>query len=483
MIRSKTLANAHRSDNYVSVLDYGADPTGVQDSFAAFNQAINDNNYVWVPVGTYNISQDINITSPTKILGASAKDSIIQATSGNKLFTFTDQGNMYFDISNLYLRSAEVAIDFTDGYPWKNSRIADLTITGCTTGIRARSTKPLVGSSLINMLFSNLYIEGNVYGIDIEGLSMINGSSFRDIRILSSQEVAIRLVETNPVSITPAVELSSFTFESNLKKTCEFIGLCATCTNFYFEDNGQDSGDPEILLGDYTNSASSPTRVTFIDPYFGPSYTSDGKTSIAINGISTYLTINGLQSSRVPNINGNNYLAASKICLLGRANIIPVENFFNKEARFPERVIFWEPAISNGTEEASGNANTGGLFAYNGNTYTAQFWFELDVDDIKSLLTSAGDLRLLGLPVQADNIVGGASVDTSFSCGVSFADIQGIDLTNSQLLGQIGYNTNSRIIKLNKHTGTNSNGLTIDDLVDGTTLRIIGSFSKVYYAS
>lgn len=44
---------------FVSVLDFGADPTGVADSTAAFNSATATLKAVWVPAGTYKISSSI----------------------------------------------------------------------------------------------------------------------------------------------------------------------------------------------------------------------------------------------------------------------------------------------------------------------------------------------------------------------------------------------------------------------------------------
>lgn len=52
----------------VSVLDYGADPTGVADSTAAFQAAVNYSN-VYVPTGNYRITSTILVPSNRKITG------------------------------------------------------------------------------------------------------------------------------------------------------------------------------------------------------------------------------------------------------------------------------------------------------------------------------------------------------------------------------------------------------------------------------
>ncbi len=55
--------------NTVSVASYGADPTGVNDSTAAFNQAITAattaGKAVWVPPGTFLISSPLQIKAGT----------------------------------------------------------------------------------------------------------------------------------------------------------------------------------------------------------------------------------------------------------------------------------------------------------------------------------------------------------------------------------------------------------------------------------
>lgn len=54
----------------VSVIDFGADPTGVADSYNAFANAINTNKTVYIPSGTYLINSPIYITNPTQIVGS-----------------------------------------------------------------------------------------------------------------------------------------------------------------------------------------------------------------------------------------------------------------------------------------------------------------------------------------------------------------------------------------------------------------------------
>lgn len=488
MTRTKTRAQANWPNNAVSVLDYGADPTGATDSTVAIQAAVDENAFVSFPAGLFKITNSINVTSATTIKGAGGHSTgtIIEGAGSsqtNSCFRFDDINNLFFDVSGFWIRKFQSGVYFLDGYPWKSSRIADLTITSCVYGIRAGSTKPLIGSVLLNMSFENLYIESCQYGIDIVGLSMVNATSFRDIRILSCISAALRIIETEPNSITPSVELTSFTFESNLNNTVELVGVCATCTDFYFEDNGYGNGDPEILLGDYTGGVSSPTRVSFKDPYFGPTGSADGKTSFKINGISTYLTVDGMQNSRAVSIDGGNFLSASNITLLNRANKITVNNFFNKEAVFPSKVIPWTPYFTNDTTDVAGSAgSTSGLFSYDGNVLTCQFWIDCPAADLAAL--TSGFLKIGGLPDYAVNLAGGASgqSDTAFIGGVAFGIVNGIVTDGGLLIGTVTSGANSQKIDLYKYVNSVTARVPHDGIT-GTNIRVSGSFTKIYYAS
>jgi len=78
---------------YVSVIDFGADPTGVANSYDAFNNAIITGKEVYVPAGTYLINSPLYITNPTKIVGAGVNSTSIfrgfnPASDDEGLFNF-----------------------------------------------------------------------------------------------------------------------------------------------------------------------------------------------------------------------------------------------------------------------------------------------------------------------------------------------------------------------------------------------------------
>jgi len=56
----------------VNVLDYGADPTGVADSTTAFNTAIAEGSDIYIPEGTYSITDtlELGVLGNKRIFGA-----------------------------------------------------------------------------------------------------------------------------------------------------------------------------------------------------------------------------------------------------------------------------------------------------------------------------------------------------------------------------------------------------------------------------
>ena len=74
----------------VSVLDFGADPTGTLDSTGAIQAALNTGSAVYIPAGTYSISALVyTATSGQRVFGDGILQTIIQNTTNNEpLFCF-----------------------------------------------------------------------------------------------------------------------------------------------------------------------------------------------------------------------------------------------------------------------------------------------------------------------------------------------------------------------------------------------------------
>jgi hypothetical protein len=79
----------------INVLDYGADPTGVADSYAAFVAALAAGNYVYVPSGTYKLTQTLSITGDKVLTGPESS----QFAVAFAIINFTGTGNCFQAIS------------------------------------------------------------------------------------------------------------------------------------------------------------------------------------------------------------------------------------------------------------------------------------------------------------------------------------------------------------------------------------------------
>lgn len=79
----------------INVLDYGADPTGVADSYAAFVAALAAGSNVYVPQGTYKLTQTLSITGEKVFYGPTSSSSSLQLA----VLNFTGAGNGIQSIS------------------------------------------------------------------------------------------------------------------------------------------------------------------------------------------------------------------------------------------------------------------------------------------------------------------------------------------------------------------------------------------------
>lgn len=94
---------------YVSVLDFGADPTGANDSHDAFADAIQTGGTVYVPPGTYIFNSAVTITNSVTIIGAGQNSTNLHRNYSpvndyDGIFNIRDGGTTV-SIQDLYLRS------------------------------------------------------------------------------------------------------------------------------------------------------------------------------------------------------------------------------------------------------------------------------------------------------------------------------------------------------------------------------------------
>lgn len=101
-----------------NVLDYGADPTGVADSTAAFVAAVADNLEVWVPEGDYVVTSAIQLRPGQHIFGANGgefSDStvITNAAVGGGIFRMVqDAVTTNQEIDGVFIENLRLSADF-----------------------------------------------------------------------------------------------------------------------------------------------------------------------------------------------------------------------------------------------------------------------------------------------------------------------------------------------------------------------------------
>jgi len=131
---------------YLSVANYGADPTGAKDSFSAFNKAIaaaKGSNGVWIPAGKYTMSSRVVVDQVT-VRGAGPWYSEMH---GNDFGFF---GNWAPN-------------------PSTNVKIYDLAIFGQTTTRDDMEVSSGAGGALTSTIIQNIWIEHNKCGMWLDG--------------------------------------------------------------------------------------------------------------------------------------------------------------------------------------------------------------------------------------------------------------------------------------------------------------------------
>jgi hypothetical protein len=86
----------------VNVLDYGADPTGANDSTTAIQAAVNAGSVVEFPAGEYLISANINLPSSVALVGAGYEFVTIKSTANRSLIS--DGGTSPSNGNNLFVK-------------------------------------------------------------------------------------------------------------------------------------------------------------------------------------------------------------------------------------------------------------------------------------------------------------------------------------------------------------------------------------------
>ena len=114
----------------VSILDFGADPTGVADSTSAIQAAHNAYTYVLYPAGTYKITSSIVLPSGSFVVGQGYSNTIINATTSAYAYTMDAPVNSSIDGPNF----SNIKINCQNGVRLNSSTGGQPGIAGCTQG-------------------------------------------------------------------------------------------------------------------------------------------------------------------------------------------------------------------------------------------------------------------------------------------------------------------------------------------------------------
>lgn len=302
------------SGTFVSVVTYGADPTGSADSTSAIQSAINaaQGGQVWFPAGKYNISASLNI--------GNGSASGVSTVSGVQL---VGQGIPYLPFWSTYPNTGGVTLNWTGGsgamisvngplQGWginnmflngnnaSGAGIAvssgqfgncnNLSITNCTAGIF--STTVPIGS------FQNADSYFNTYRkVFIQVPDVMNGSGIRITGFNTFSDTDYNRFEDINISIpTP-----SSVFTSGI-----YMQICDSNT-FDNVKIFMNSGNCDGVVFDYTAASSFPSSNLFysvdVSGPLGAAWTNFGTPSGAFtNYIYGLITANGQVAPSISNL-------------------------------------------------------------------------------------------------------------------------------------------------------------------------------------
>lgn len=156
-----------------NILDYGADSTGVSDSYAAIQAAVNAANAVFIPSGTFLISQEIRLNTNSFLFGA-GKSSVIKKTTELIPYCVSASNKQNVAIKDLSLDGNRVITTYSNS-------IQCLYITSCdkvtVENVYAYNSRNdgLVFEFSSNVLVSSCYaFNNNKVGIYFSGCDEIN---------------------------------------------------------------------------------------------------------------------------------------------------------------------------------------------------------------------------------------------------------------------------------------------------------------------
>jgi hypothetical protein len=453
----------------VSVLDFGADPTGNTDSTAAFQAALAASRQVFVPSGTY--LANITITqSGSKLIGDSEESTTIKNWSNSAVVTIDNSGGSIrnVQIENIYFRNRnKLSYPLADGLVINGvngSNECDFhQVINCTF-FQFRYGIYLKNRTIWNRWVQVNVVESIIDGVNVEATDNIAVQYWETCRIAANGRYGIFVNHTFANFLLTAWTFVNCNLENN-------ISVPVRVTGTYGIQNWS-------FIGCYSeeNATSNPIGVPksgfiFLDsPYcFGLDFkncTMMGNASVSDPDYYIYIsdaTVNnsgsvdlcrfdtaGVKSvywNRNVGLGRNINMSATYNRTLGSTNIEDVINLLN-----------WTPTLE------IGGASTGITYSNQIGKYTVvgrvvNFECYISLTNKGSL---TGNVAIAGLPVTSSDIT---NLRASVSVGPdgispgSYSDISGVVLTNSTKIEIVGLVAGTRTALTNSQLGNFSNFL------------------------
>jgi len=254
----------------VSVTDFGADPTGVADSTAAIQSAINASENVYFPAGTYNLVSTQGFISGDP----NSRDPVLDIPANRYLYgdnaTLVNASGSLFSPTMMIGRILGVDLDVGDRatYQPNNITIKGLKFQIATTGTLADS--PLKISNAYGVKVEGCYIDktyknpantnavdgifiADAWDIEISGNTIVDHGR-NGIAVISGREMNI---SNNKISTTVVDSIQSIDLEYDTSVADGFLKNIVISGNICIDGGLQVvpfNGSPEIRNISFTNN-------------------------------------------------------------------------------------------------------------------------------------------------------------------------------------------------------------------------------------
>jgi hypothetical protein len=276
-----------------NVLDFGADPTGVASSVAAFNAALANGGTVYVPTGVYKLNSRVNISVDDTTLFLAANVTLnlsgvpaTQTPFGNQIHVFADncavigsgpssvlqitggsQANAVGILHHYGLTVRDLTIDgdkaggvaFTD-----DTFMSGVSVVASTAGGATQDAKAIIDNCIIRNF---LQYGVNIYGEWASGTKVVNCTIYDNGKTADALSVGSGIVVTRGVS--------RITIANNTVTNNKFMGL-------FFSSAGVDSIDWTVTGNICSDNGDNGIGFTEIATY--ASVTGVGMKNITLTG-------------------------------------------------------------------------------------------------------------------------------------------------------------------------------------------------------